>query len=168
MAQKFPDIEFCSVDLLSEQGLEKFNRGLPKSSNWSFKSGYALDLLQKGEVDADLVFITSASYQFNNKELDLYLDEIAKRAKVLVITEYWGAYSRNSRMMSMELLPKIIPPEDIPENDPFTRAISVRHFIYAHNYPAKLERRGFKVKLSRIESSNEMFMYLYQLVAVKA
>jgi hypothetical protein len=167
MAQKFPDIKFCSVDLLSEQGLSFFNKYLPKSSNWTFRSGYALELLKNGEIDADLVFMTSASYQFNNKELDLYLDEITKRAKVLVIAEYWGAYTDSSRMRSIGLMPKIVLPEDIPENDPFTRAISVRHFIYAHNYPAKLEKLGFEIKLSRIEASEAMFMYVYQLVAVK-
>jgi hypothetical protein len=166
MAQKFPDIAFCSVDLLTETALHKFNRGFPKSPNWILKSGYALDLLKRGEIDADLVFMTSASLQFNNKELDLYLDEITKRARVLVIVEHWAAFSRSSRIVSMGLVPKIILPEDIPEDKPFTRAVRDKFFIYAHNYPAKLEKRGFKIKLSKLVADDSMDMYIYQLVGV--
>ena len=168
MAGVFPEIEFTSVDILSEQGLAVFNKDLPKSKNWTLKSGYALEMLQKKEVSADLVFMTSTSYQFNNKELDLYLDEISKCAKAVVITEYWAAYSSSSRLKSMGIFPRITPPEEIPENEPFTRAMADRYFIYAHNYPAKLEKRGFQIRISRIETNDSLGIYVYQLVAVKA
>ncbi len=167
MAQKFPDVSFCSVDFMSESKMHQFNDLLPQSPNWNLKSGYALELLQKGEVDADLVFFSSTALLINNKELDLYLDELARRSKVIVINEAWGVVSTAPRLSKLGLLPRVIRPEDIPEDAPAVRSMSGVYFFYAHNYPAKLEKRGFKVRLSTISSANNPALYLYQVVAVK-
>ncbi len=167
MARKFPEMKFCSVDFMSEAKMTVFNRLLPQSPNWTLKSGYALDLLKKGETDADLVFFASTSLLFNNEELDLYIAEMAKRSKVVVINEGWGVVSTGNRLGSLPLLPKVIRPEDIPENEPVVRSMAGVYFFYAHNYPAKFEKHGFTVRLSRIRPSGNPGLYLYQLVAVK-
>lgn len=167
MARKFPGVKFCSVDFMSEAKMHVFNRLLPQSPNWTLKSGYALDLLQKGEVDADLVFLSSTSLLFNNEELDLYLAEMAKRSKVVVINEGWGVVSTGNRLSSLPLLPRVIRPEDIPENEPVVRSMAGVYYFYAHNYPAKFAKHGFEVRLSRIRPSGNPSLYLYQLVAVK-
>lgn len=167
MAQKFPKILFCSVDFMGEAKMRAFNRLLPQSPNWTLKSGYALDLIEKGQVDADLVFLASTSLLFNNKELDLYLDEMAKRSKVVVINEGWGVVSTGSRVSALGPMPRVIRPEDIPEDLPVVRSMAGVYYFYAHNYPAKLKKRGFQVRLSRLCPSGNSSLYLYQLVAVK-
>jgi hypothetical protein len=167
MAPRFPDIKFTSVDFMSEAKMKAFHRLLPQSSNWGFKSGYALDLLRRGETDADLVFLASTSLLFNNKELDLYCDELAKRSKVVVINEGWGAVAASSRVSALSIFPSVIRPEDIPEDAPVTRSMEGAYYFYAHNYPAKLAKRGFDIRLSRVKAIGNHALYLYQLVAVK-
>ena len=167
MAKKFPEIKFVSVDFMSEGKMREFNELLPQSPNWTLRSGYPLSLMLDGEVSGDLVFLSSTSLLFNNKELDLYLDEISQKSKVIVINEGWGIVSNSDRLGSFGILPRIIRPEGIPENEPVIRSMDGVYFTYGHNYPAKLEKKGFVVTQSRIRSSNNPSLYLYQLVAVK-
>lgn len=167
MARKFPEIKFVSVDFMSEEKMREFNELLPQSPNWILKSGYPLSLMLDGEVSGDLIFLSSTSLLFNNKELDLYLDVISQKSKVIVINEGWGIVSNSDRLGSFSILPRIIRPEDIPENEPAIRSMDGVYFSYGHNYPAKLEKRGFVVTQSCIRSSNNPSLYLYQLVAVK-
>jgi hypothetical protein len=168
MAQKFPDIKFCSVDFMSAARLKDFNALLPQSPNWSLKSGYPLKLLMTKEVSGDLVFLSSTSLLFNNKELDLYLDEICEQSRVIVINEGWGIVSKTSRVRSLLTLPRIIRPEEIPEEEPVVRSMDGAYYFYGHNYIRKLEKRGFSIRSSKIRSGNNPHLYLYQLVAVKA
>ena len=167
MAKKFPEIDFVSVDFMSEAKMRAFNGLLPQSPNWFLKSGYPLNLMTSREISGDLVFLSSTSLLFNNKELDLYFDEIAQQSKIVVINEGWGIVSKSSRLGAFSIFPRVMRPEDLPEDEPVVRSMDGVYFSYGHNYPAKLERRGFVVTQSRIRSSNNPALYLYQLVAVR-
>ncbi len=134
LARKFPDRKFISVDL--QPNLAEHNTALPQSPNWSFVTGYALDLLERGEIRPDVIFMTSTSVLFNSIELDAYFNamrDIGVRA--IVLNEPWAP------------MPRIIRPENLDPDNPICGGV---HGWYHHNYPAKLARAGFTVLRSRI------------------
>ena len=79
---KYPKINFTSIDF--GRTLERYHSVFPKQNNWNFMSGYALEMLQKGHLKSDVYLMSSTSVRFNNKELDLYIDEFAKHSKFVV------------------------------------------------------------------------------------
>lgn len=152
LAPRFPNVEFHTVDF--QTGLKHHNSLLPQSSNWTFDSGYPLDLIKSGAVKTDMYFSVSCSVLMNNKELNVCLDAMATHAKAIAFCEGWWAKveTRDNR---------IIPPEDIPKERPYCGGA---YGNYHHNYIAKLEERGYKIVQSQIVPENDAFHYL-QLIA---
>jgi len=139
LASKFPKIIFTSVDF--QPNLEENNKYFSNSGNWKFMSGYALDLLKQGKLTGDLFFTTSTSVRFNNKELDEYLDEFAKKSKFVVLNEGWWFSNDTKNPFN------ITRPEEIPIDDPFCAG---KYGDYHHNYIKKLVDRSFEILSSEI------------------
>jgi len=155
LGPKFPDIQFISVDF--QPNLDESNSFLPQSQNRSFLSGYALHLLQENKFSPDLIFMTSTSVLFNNKELDAYFDEFSKSVKIIVLNEPWWPKVRSINILKTER------PENIPPNNPYCAGI---HANYHHNYIHKLENRGYEIISSEIILGQMNFSAL-QIVAKK-
>ncbi len=157
LSSKYKNINFYSIDF--QDNISEYNHFvLPKRNNWHFQSGYALDLLINKKVLSDLYFMTSTSILFNNKELDLYLYELSKSAKFIVINEPW--YPKANTLLPCRL----IPPEKINPNNPYTGGL---YMNYHHNYNHKLRQNGFKILSSEIFSIKNSSTCNLQLVALK-
>ena len=111
LARKFPSIRFVSVDL--QKDLVEANRFLPAAENWTFESGYALDLLQRRVITPDTVFMTSTCALFNATELDAYLETMAKDVKLIVINEPWWPKIKTLNIFSPGR------PETVPLDTPY-------------------------------------------------
>jgi hypothetical protein len=134
LARRFPDRMFISVDL--QPNLREHNARLPQSPNWIFVTGYALDLIERGEVRADAVFMTSTSVLFNSAELDAYLRAMGDAGvRAIVLNEPWWP------------APRLMRPEEIDPDDPLCAGW---YGNYHHNYPAKLTRAGYMTFASKI------------------
>jgi hypothetical protein len=156
LALKFPEITFVSVDL--QDNLREANSFLPQSPNWTFESGYALDLLRARKISPDLVYMTSASVLFNGVELDAYFDAMQDTVKVVVLNEPWWPKVKTWRLFFVPT------PESIPVDTPYCGG---RYACYHHNYIAKLESRGYNVLSSKLFEGHKTACTL-QLVARKA
>jgi len=146
LAPKYPDLNFTSLDF--GQKLKEYNSVFPERENWNFVSGYALDLLRSGNLKADVYLTSSTSVRFNNKEMDLYIDEFVKYSKFVVINEgWWFQYG-------LKFPFPIVRPEEIPEDNSLIHGL---YGDYHHNYIKKLEDRGFRIILSQIRDGSRYF-----------
>ena len=157
LSDKYPEINFYSIDF--QDNISEYNHFvLPKKLNWKFKSGYALDLLQNKKVICDIYFMTATSVLFNSKELDLYLLEMSKSAKLIVINEPW--YPKANTLFPC----RIITPEKINPNYPYCGGL---YMNYHHNYNYKLEKNGFNILSSEIFSIKNSLTCNLQIIALK-
>lgn len=142
LARRHPDRHFFSVDF--QESLARINGILNPPQNISFVSGYALSLLQKAEVSADLVLMNSTACLFLPRELAGYLNAMKRCEQYVILNEAWGPKASGMLWFA--------PPR--PETiDPFKPDISEPHNVFLHNYPFHFERAGFEL----IES--EIFMH---------
>lgn len=150
LAPKHPGVTFTSVDLQEELALH--NSDLPQSQNWKFQSGYALDLLLRGELLADMVFTTSTSVLFNSTELNCYYDAMYKAGiKYIVVNEPWW-----SRGLG------IVRPETLDLDEPFCAGMESD---YHHNFVGKLERAGYEILQSDLTKGYARGLCALQIVA---
>jgi hypothetical protein len=154
LARQFPDRTFYSIDF--QPTLAEHNSLLPQQGNWHFRPGYPLHVIRSGQVNADMYFCVSTSVLMNNGELNSYLDAMATHAKAIAFCEGWWAELERRK-------PGITPPEDVPKEEPFCGGA---YASYHHNYIAKLEERGYEIRLSQMVPENDAFHYL-QIIAVK-
>lgn len=153
LASRFPNIEFMSVGFQPRLALH--NSLLPQSPNWRFLTGYWLDLMRSGVLRADLYFSVSTTVLMNNRQLNTYLDELAKHATALAFCEGWWPRANT-------LVQRIIRPEEVPKERPYC---SGAYANYHHNYIKKLQERGFEIKLSQIVPEADNYHYLQILAA---
>lgn len=158
LAQKYPDISFISVDL--QPNLAKHNSLLPSSPNWTFMSGYALDLLETGELAPDVILFSSTSVLFRNKELDQYFAAFSKVTKYIVFNEPWGPSAKRFSLRG------ITRPEEI---NPSRSEIGGYYCNYKHNYISKLKDNGFVIETSNLipnkPNKKHYYDYILQIVA---
>ena len=84
LASKHPNVRFTGVDFA--QNLAQYNVEFERS-NLDFRSGYALELLESGEIDPDLVWFSCTAYEIKNAEIRRYLGILAKRPRTVVFSE---------------------------------------------------------------------------------
>ncbi len=84
LAKRFENVDFLSVDFAANLG--EFNDEF-KRDNLRFRSGYAMQMLLDGELDADLYFMSSTCVVIQNHELQAYFNEFSKKAKYVVLNE---------------------------------------------------------------------------------
>jgi hypothetical protein len=144
LAANYPKIQFTSVDF--QPDLDKHNQLLPQSSNWSFLSGYALDLFENGQLKCDLALFSSTVILFRYQELMDYLKVMKSiGVKALVFNDAWWHPSS----------PETLDPKKVYVAGP--------HSTYHYNLPAILSEFGYETKLSQFVDCQEM--NLYQLIA---
>lgn len=152
LAPCFPKIKFVSVDF--QPNLREQNTLLGDFSNRDYLSGYALNLIQSGQLRTDLVFMTSTSVLFNASELDAYIQAFSdSKVSTIVLNEPWWP---------LGLLLK--PPESVSPGMPYCSGV---HGNYHHNYIASLTKWGYSVIKSTLEPTNVDGMWCLQIVAVK-
>ena len=157
LAPRHADVSFLSVDRYGD--MAALNSHLPQSPNWSFKSGYPLDMLSRGELVADLFFMTSTSVCCPHRELEAYIEQFARCCRVVIFNEPWWP-----AVTSLNLL-KIPKPEKI---NPNTSLLGLAYFNFQNNYIYFLEKNGFDVTTSRIvPTAGGSLWYTLQIVAEK-
>lgn len=155
LAPRHPSVQFLSVDRHGD--MARLNQFFPQSPNWTFKAGYPLDMLAKGELAADLFFMTSTSVCCPHRELKGYIDNFGKTCRVVIFNEPWWP-----SLTSLNLK-KIPRPEEI---NPDTSLIGLAYFNFQSNYIYFLEQAGFDVKLSQIvPTANGHLWYTLQIIA---
>ena len=71
LAQQYPHMFFNGVDFAPN--IKEFNSAF-KADNLTFISGYALDLISQGRLDADIFVMSSVAYEIKTAELKHYFD----------------------------------------------------------------------------------------------
>jgi hypothetical protein len=84
LAERFPGVQFAGVDFAVN--LAEFNAEFARP-NLAFVSGYAMDLLERGQLDPDLVFFSCTAYEIKTAEVRRYLRVLAKRRRTVVFSE---------------------------------------------------------------------------------
>jgi hypothetical protein len=121
LAREFPEIQVVGVDLSTVVAQRKHE--LP---NLRFIQGYALDLLEDGELDGDLVFAASTFVVFTPLELAGYCRALASRARRVILNEpTWGEHAATR------------------DGPAFSRHLELA--IWHHNYAGYLADAGFQV-----------------------
>jgi hypothetical protein len=138
LAKDHEKVDFRAIDV--NPGLVEINADL-KLKNTTFYSGYALELIERGKVTADLIYTSSASTVIRNEELRTYAKLIAARAKYYLISEpVWT-------LPGGEIIdPKTVHPlESVPaflQREPLTGDFG--YLCWIHNYRAIMEEVGFE------------------------
>jgi len=148
LARRFPQVTFTSVDFPPD--LAQMNRFLPAAPNWSFVSGYPLEVIERGQVRADLATFIGSALLATNPEMRAYFKALAQGVKYIFINEPWGLPLNRLNFF------KLPRPEDI---DPQRSAISKEGY-YIHNYPALLQATGFEVVSAKIGHCGQHYLLL--------
>jgi hypothetical protein len=157
LAPRHPRVSFLSVDRYGD--LATLNRHLPQSPNWTFRAGYALDMLADGSLRADLMFMTSTSVCFTCKEFARYIELFARSCRFLVFNEPWWPSLTSLKFW------EIPRPEDV---DPTRPLLGLHYFNFQNNYIYHLEKNAFRVNNSRLVSTaGGAPWYTLQIIAEK-
>jgi hypothetical protein len=154
LAREFPHISFRGVDLPTH--IHRMNEEFT-DPNLSIHQGYALDLLESGEVQGDIVTMISTACCFKPAELDRYMRALAKSSRYVLLNEL------------VDHLPdgRLPNPAHVAESVPNIYVGAYPglppHFI--HNYKAAAERAGFTVIHHRIYMPEWTDVFRVEMVA---
>lgn len=85
LAQKYPGIDFVGVDFAAN--LAEYNSEF-NQPNLTFRSGYAMEMLEQGLLNADVYFFGNAAYEIKNLEIRRYFELFhSSGAKFVVLNE---------------------------------------------------------------------------------
>lgn len=85
LAQKYPQIQFTGVDFASN--LQEYNKDFVQP-NLNFRSGYAMEMLERQDLEADVFLLSNVAYEIKNAELRKYFRTFIKNGgKYVAITE---------------------------------------------------------------------------------
>ena len=138
MAKKFAHVDFTGVDFAPN--LAEFNAEFARP-NLAVRSGYALDMLENGELKPDVVLMSSTAVVIKNAELRRYAEVVSRIARYYVFSE------------PLYLLPGdgVDDPLTVPVGDSRPayayagRGDQPGPLCYTHNYKAILEEAGFEI-----------------------
>lgn len=146
LAKAYPDRSFHGVDFMRR--LAEFNQRYWQP-NLGFTSGYALALLEKGEIGADLTFFSSTAVIIRNHELRKYLSLLRRRSRYVVLNEPLYTFPKSDEIVDPATVPLeqsfLIATPDVPPGYAPPTAEN-RSLCFVHNYPAMLEEAGFEVQ----------------------
>lgn len=138
MAKRFPEVHFMGVDFAPNLG--EFNAEFARP-NFTVRSGYALDLLETGELEADAVLMSSTAVVIKNAELRRYAKVIAGIARYYVFSEPLYLFPGGGVVDPLTLpVDGSRPAYQYPG-----RGESAGPLCYTHNYKAILEEAGFEI-----------------------
>ena len=140
LSKLYPSIDFIGVDFAAN--LAEYNEEFSRK-NIKFISGYAMEMLEQGDLKADVFFFGNAAYEIKNQEIRRYFELFrANGAKYIVLNE------------------PIYPLPGGAIVDPLNVNLEVSRPVYSHqglgvsrhgplgrvhNYKAMLEAAGFDV-----------------------
>ena len=157
LAGKYPEVEFSGIDLArtTPEINAEFGR-----KNLRFLVGYALDLLETGELASDVVFFNNTATRFRIYEMKRFLRAIAKKGRYVVLSE------------PLCHLPGgcVIDPVKLPLNKSRPTALSYEPWPpqYVHNYKGLAEEAGFRILHYRVyEPAFWRGIHRIDLIAVK-
>ncbi len=138
LATAYPGIQFMGVDFAPN--LAEFNGEFARP-NFKVRTGYALDLLESGEVRADLVLMSSTAVVIKNQELRRYARAVARSARYFALSEplynFPGGAVVDPLTVSLE--------ESRPSYAYAGYNDKPGPLCYTHNFRAILEEAGFDV-----------------------
>jgi hypothetical protein len=128
LATRYPEITFICVDF-SKKFIE-VNRSFERD-NRRFVDGYALALLEEGEIAGDIAFFSSTAVLINNRELRRYMRALSEGTRYVVFNEPIVAPVNGA----------VIDPSRLP----LERQVPTADRCLIHNYRAIVEEAGFEV-----------------------
>lgn len=139
LAMTQPGIRFTGVDFAVN--LAEFNAEFERE-NLSFQSGYALEMLESGTLDPDLVWFSCTCYEIKNAEVRRYLDVLARRARTVVFSEPIYPLP-GGRILDPRTVPVdgSAPVHSLPTHLPGKYG----PLALVHNYRAMAERAGYRI-----------------------
>lgn len=139
LAKGYPHVSFTALDLVPE--MVEFNAE-NAAPNLKFLSGYALDLLNSGDIRADIVSFSATGAEIKNRELRNYMKVIRGKTEYLVMSEPIYALPGGVICDPASIpLEKSVPAYIQPDSLPHRRG----PIAYIHNYRAMLEAAGYQV-----------------------
>ena len=137
LARQFDAVTFRAVGTIAN--FQEINSEL-QLNNLEFYAGHALELLESGKLNGDIVYTSSAATELRNAELRDYSQLIAQKAK------YWLMSEPVWTLPGGEIIdPKSVHPFDsMPahvQRKPLSGDFMCLHWI--HNYRAIIESAGF-------------------------
>jgi hypothetical protein len=139
LAGQYPDVQFIGVDMPHD--LERFNTEF-RRQNLSFRSGYALDMLEQEHLSADAIFFNATATRLTTNELKRFLRAIAQKCRYVVFSEPLihlpGGLVIDPGLVSLdESKPTTLSSEEWPPQ-------------YVHNYRGLAEQAGFNTLHYRV------------------
>ncbi len=152
-------IQFTGVDFAVN--LAEFNAEFARQ-NLRFVSGYALDLLESGALDPDLVFFSCTAYEIKNAEVQRYLRVLARRRRTVVFSEpiYPMPGGRIVDPASVDVA-ESVPVFSLPTHLPGQYG----PLAQVHNYRALATAAGFEILHYRAFKPEFTDLRMVQLVA---
>jgi hypothetical protein len=138
LATMFPTVNFVGVDFAPN--LAEFNAEFARP-NFTARTGYALDLLEGGEIRPDAVLMSSTAVVIKNAELRRYAKVIAGVARYFLFSEPLYTFPGSA----------VVDPLTVPleESRPAYAYAGYNDkpgpLCYTHNYKAILEEAGFEI-----------------------
>jgi hypothetical protein len=139
LANKYPNTSFTAVDFAAN--VAEFNENF-QARNLKFISGYALDLLEAGKIDADVFIMSSVAYEIKSAELQNYFNLFARHGRYVVLNEPIYALPGGAIVD-----PASVSPDEARPVYSYRGRKRRKHgpLATAHNYKAMLERAGFEI-----------------------
>ena len=158
LAKSHLKIQFNGVDVNDDTPQKNADIA---SSNLRFWAGYALDMLERGEISADLVYLSSTTTVIRNEEIRRYLRILKKTAKYVLFSEpNWplpgNIITNPGKIPVTESVPAYVQREALTG--------SYAYLCWNHNYAGLLEAGGFDPIVNRFYRPE--FTYLYWCVAL--
>lgn len=147
LSAKYPDRSFESIDLQSN--LAEHNRFFEKRANWRFKSGYIIEMLEKGDSAPDLVIMTFTSCKFTGREFERFI-HLAKNLKAVLILATYKPNPNSILKLSLER------PDELAESyvtSPNLLDPEIPSYVFVHNYARAMLAEGFQIHDSMIRKS---------------
>lgn len=152
LSKEYPNLKVSGVDL--PIWIHRMNEEFP---HIEIHQGYALDLLNSGQVHGDIATMISTACCFKPAELDAYMQALARQSKYVVLNELID-HLPNGHLPNTAKLTTSIP-------NIYSGAYPGLPPHFAHNYKAAAERAGFKVLHHRMYMPEWTDVYRIEMVA---
>jgi hypothetical protein len=158
LARKYPSVRFHGIDVNID--VPEINADL-KLPNNAFYSGYALEMIENGQLSADAVYMSSTSTVIRHQELAKYAELISQFAKYYLFSEPIWILPGDEIVNPKSLQPLGSIPA-LVQRHPLTG--NYGYLCWIHNYYEILDKAGFEVIDYRFYRPE--FSHLYWCVAL--
>lgn len=153
LSAKYPERTFSSIDLQSN--LAEHNRFFPERSNWQMKSGYIIDMLEKGHPAPDLAIMMFTSCKFAQRELERFL-QLSKNLKAILILATYKPNPNSVLKFGLDL------PDRLTKSyltSPTLLDPNIPSYVFVHNYEKILTDNDFQVGNATIRKSPNTILH---------